>query len=118
MLLNKAFTSFKLHSPIAPHFAEHIYSVILQSPMPLQLALWPTSKDPVDPTTIEAIVYMRSTAKSARDAKATLQKMLRKIKPKKDGKIFDPKVPKSLRIYVATSFPEWQDACVQIIKGV
>jgi leucyl-tRNA synthetase len=22
-----------------------------------------------------------------------------------------------LRIYAATSFPEWQDACVQIIKG-
>ena len=28
----------------------------------------------------------------------------------------DPKKPKAVRIYVATSFPEWQDACVQIVR--
>ena len=105
-----------LASPIAPHFTEHIYSVILQSPTSVQLARWPTPKESVDHTIIEAIAYMRLTVKSTRDAKALLQKMLSKTKPKKDGMIFDPKLPKSLRIYVATSFPEWQDACVQIVK--
>lgn len=103
-----------LASPIALHFAEHIYSVILQSPTSIQLARWPTPKESVDHTIIETIAYMRSTVKSTRDAEASLKKML--SKPKKDGRIFDPKLPKSLRIYVATSFPEWQDACVQIIK--
>ena len=29
---------------------------------------------------------------------------------------FDPKKPKSLRIYVSKSFPEWQEQCMQIIK--
>ena len=105
-----------LASPIAPHFAEHVYSFILQSPTSIQLARWPTPKESVDRTIIEAIAYMRSTVKSIRDAEALLQKMLNKTKPKKDGSIFDPKLPKSLRIYVATSFPEWQDACVRIIK--
>jgi len=105
-----------LASPIAPHFAEHVYSVILQSPTSIQLARWPTPKEPVDHTIIEAIAYMRSTVKSARDADVSLKKMLRKANSKKDGRIFDPKLPKSLRIYVATSFPVWQDACVQIIK--
>ena len=98
---------------IAPHFAEHVYSIILQSPTSIQLARWPTPNEPVDRTMIEAITYMRSTVKSTRDS---LQKILSKTKPKKEGRIFDPKLPKSLRIYVATSFPEWQDACVQIIK--
>lgn len=101
-----------LASPITPHSAEHIYSVILQSSTSIQLAQWPTPKEPVDHTITEAIAYMRSMVKSTRDS---LQKMSSKTKPKKDG-IFDPKLPKSLRIYVATSFPEWQDACVQIIE--
>lgn len=102
-----------LVSPIAPHFSEHVYSVILRSPTSIQLARWPTPKEQVDHTIIEAIAYMRSTVKSTHDAEASLLKMLSK---KKDRSIFDPKLPKSLRIYVATSFPEWQDACVQIIK--
>lgn len=105
-----------LVSPIAPHFAEHVYSVILQSPTSIQLARWPSPNEPVDRTIIEAVAYMRSTVKSTRDAEASLLKMLSKTKAKKDGRIFDPNLPKSLRIYVATSFPEWQDACVQIIK--
>ena len=37
-----------LASPIAPHFAEHVYSVILQSPTSIQLARWPTPKEPVE----------------------------------------------------------------------
>jgi leucyl-tRNA synthetase len=107
-----------LASPIATHFAEHVYSVILQSPTSIQLARWPTPKEPVDHTIIEAIAYMRSIVKSTRDVEPSLQKKLSKTKPKpkKDGKILDLKLPKSLRIYVATSFPEWQNACVQIIK--
>ena len=52
--------------------------------------------------------------KSARDVEASLQKKLSKTK--KDGRILVPRLPKSLRIYVATSFPEWQNICVQIIK--
>ena len=143
MLLNMTFTSSKLHeiwnwgvpldvrmhadlvkywisvlailaSPIAPHFAEHVYSVILQSPTSIQPARWPTPKEPVDHSIIEAIAYMRSMVKSARDVEASLQKKLSKTKT--DGRILDPKLPKSLRMYVATSFPEWQNICVHIIK--
>ncbi|KAF9006956.1 hypothetical protein BDQ17DRAFT_1351152 [Cyathus striatus] len=106
-----------LATPIAPHFAEHLWTTILKEPKSIQLALWPTPSKPVDRTLIEAGNYMRGTIKTIRDAEATLLKMLSKAKGKKAPEdVFDPKKPKAVRIYVATAFPEWQDTCVQIVK--
>ncbi|KAF8886349.1 hypothetical protein BD779DRAFT_1662735 [Infundibulicybe gibba] len=103
-----------LAMPIAPHFAEHIHSHILKNPSSIQLALWPTPSRPVERTIVEAGAYMRGTI---RDAKIALVKVLNKPKGKKHiSALFDAKKPKSVRIYVATDFPEWQDSCVQIIK--
>ena len=105
-------------SPIAPHFSEHIWTAILKNPQSIQLAAWPTPSDPVDDALIEAGQYMRGTIKIIRDAEASLLKALTKAKGKKSSSevFYDPKKPKAVRIYVATTFPEWQDTCVQIIK--
>ncbi|KAJ7058263.1 hypothetical protein C8F01DRAFT_1150205 [Mycena amicta] len=110
-------TSALLIAPIAPHFAEHIYSTILQSPTSIQHALWPTPPS-VDVATVESGVYMRGTTKQMRDAEAALVKFSSKNKGKRDNgrPSYDPKQPKAVRIYVATTFPPWQDTCVQIIK--
>lgn len=107
-----------LVTPIAPHFAEHIWSSILKNPQSIQLALWPTPSKPVDRTLIEAGSYMRETIKTIRDAEVSLLKMMSKVKGKKapTESMFDPKKPKAVRIYVATTFPEWQNTCVQVIK--
>ncbi|KAJ7126518.1 hypothetical protein C8R43DRAFT_1028359 [Mycena crocata] len=108
-----------LVTPIAPHFSEHIYSTILKSPTSIQLALWPTPAEPVDIAVIEAGTYMRETIKTIRDAEISLIKMLNKSKAKKKDNAppkYDPKLPKSVRIFVATTFPQWQDTCVQIVK--
>lgn len=58
---------------------------------------------------------MRSIVKMIRDAELNMMKRMAKGKKGGDAP-FDPKKPKSVRIYVATSFPEWQDACVLAIK--
>lgn len=110
-----------LVTPIAPHFAEHIWTAILKKPKSIQLALWPTPSTPVDRTLLESAEYMRGTVKSIRDAEISLMKMLAKAKSKKGGAAdgqpaFDPKKDKAVRIYVATSFPEWQDVCVGIVQ--
>lgn len=104
-----------LVAPIAPHFAEHIWSspTILCEPASIQLARWPTPDKPVDKAIIHAGVYMRGTIKIIRDAEITLMK---KVAKAKGPAVFDPKKPKSVRIYVSTAFPEWQDTCVQIVK--
>ena len=108
-----------LATPIAPHFAEHIWRGILQHPSTIQRALWPTPARAVDAPTIEAGAYMRALVKNVRDAELTLLKKLGKA-PKGGAKAgpppFDPKKPRALRVYVATRFPEWQDACVQAVQ--
>ncbi|KAF7320806.1 hypothetical protein HMN09_00167000 [Mycena chlorophos] len=106
-------------APIAPHFSEHIYTTVLQSPTSIQHALWP-STPPVDATIVESGVYMRGTTKQMRDAEAALVKFANKSKGKKteaQGRpAYDPKQPKAVRIYVATTFPQWQNDCVQIVQ--
>jgi leucyl-tRNA synthetase len=109
-----------LASPIAPHFAEHIWRGILQHPTTIQRALWPTPAQAVDTPTIEAGAYMRALVKNVRDAELTLLKKLGKATTKGSGPKtppFDPKKPRALRVYVATRFPEWQDACVQAVQA-
>ena len=59
---------------------------------------------------------MRETTKTMRDAELSLLK--KRNKGKGAQATYDPKKPKAVRIYVATAFPEWQDACVQIVKDV
>ena len=112
-----------LATPIAPHFAEHIWRGILHHPTSIQRALWPTPSQAVDTPTIEAGAYVRALVKNVRDAELTLLKKLEKAKGSK-GKSggsgtppFDPKKPRALRVYVATRFPEWQDACVQTVQA-
>ncbi|KAI0270544.1 hypothetical protein BC834DRAFT_922502 [Gloeopeniophorella convolvens] len=80
----------------------------------IQNARWPTPEKPVDVPTIDAGVYMRGLVKTVRDAELTLLKKLSKAKGGPPP--FDPKKPRALRVYVATRFPEWQDACVQAVQ--
>ncbi|KIK94180.1 hypothetical protein PAXRUDRAFT_828265 [Paxillus rubicundulus Ve08.2h10] len=106
-----------LVTPFAPHFAEHIWTEFLKEPKSIQLARWPDPGRAADRTLIEAGAYMRGTLKMIRDAETTLLKKIQKgRKGKGDGPPFDPKLPKSVRVYVATQFPEWQDVCVQAVR--
>jgi leucyl-tRNA synthetase len=103
-----------LVQPIAPHFSEHIWSTVLKEPKSVQLARWPEPEFPVDRQIVEAGAYMRGTIKMIRDAELTL---LKKAGKGKGGNApFDPKKPRAVRVYVASSFPEWQDNCVAIVK--
>lgn len=101
--------------PIAPHFSEHIWTTMLKEPETVQKARWPTPKTTPDKAILDAGQYMRDVTKDLRDAELGL---LKKMNKGKQGQTlpYDPKKPRSVRIYVATSFPQWQDACVQIVK--
>lgn len=101
-----------LVQPIVPHFSEHIWSSILQEPKSVQLARWPTPAHPVDRAMLESGAYIRGTVKSIREAEGQLLKKLKS----KGGAPFDPRKPKTVRIFVATRFPEWQDRVVQAVR--
>lgn len=102
-----------LITPIAPHFAEHIWHSVLGEKKSVQLALWPTLPAPVDRTILAAGEYMRTTVKAMRDSEIAMLKKLSKSK----NAPFDPKKPKSARIYLATSFPAWQDKVVAAVQA-
>lgn len=103
-----------LVQPIIPHTSEHIWSAVLKEPQSVQLARWPTPSKPVDRALLDSGTYIRTIVRSVREAEGQL---LRKVKAKSGGGAsFDPRKPKSVRIYVATTFPEWQTKTVQIIK--
>ena len=100
--------------PIAPHFSEHIWSTVLKEPVTVQKALWPTPATTPDRTILDAGLYMRGVIKNLRDAELSL---LKKMNKGKQGQAtYDPKRPRAVRIYVSTAFPEWQEACVQVVK--
>ena len=101
-----------LAAPIAPHFTEHLWSTVLGKPRSIQLASWPTPTSTVDTAAVEAGNYMRGTIKTIRDAELTLIKKLSRGK----SAPYDPKKPKSVRVYVASKFPEWQTECVDAVK--
>ncbi|EIN05837.1 leucyl-tRNA synthetase [Punctularia strigosozonata HHB-11173 SS5] len=103
-----------LIAPVAPHFAEHIWSTVLKEPKSVQFALWPTPSTDVERSVVEAGAYMRGTVKMVRDAELNVLKKMNKAKGGPPP--FDPKKPRSVRVYVASSFPEWQEQCVQAIK--
>ncbi|KAH9056465.1 leucyl-tRNA synthetase [Lactarius vividus] len=90
---------------------------ILQHPTSIQHARWPTPARAVDAPTIDAGAYMRTLVKTVRDAELALLKKLGKANKGGGPPPFDPKKPRALRVYVATRFPEWQDACVQAVQA-
>ncbi|CAO3587608.1 unnamed protein product [Absidia cylindrospora] len=103
-----------LVAPICPHWAEYVWREVLKKDGLVVDALFPKPTAPVDEVLMAATVYIRRTVKAIRDAETATQK---KKKGKAAPPTFNPNAPKSLSIYVATRFPEWQEDCVQALKA-
>lgn len=102
-----------LITPIAPHWADYIWSEVLNNTTPstIQNALWPDVPHP-NPSLTAVREYVRATSSAITSAEAAQQK--RKDKGKAIS--FDPKLPKKLTIFYAASFPAWQDAYLEIVR--
>jgi leucyl-tRNA synthetase len=109
-------TSALLVLPIAPHFSEHIWKHVLRESTTVQNALWPTAPAELDQSILGAAAYMRGIVKTIRDADLTLQKRSGKKGGGPAGNALRPNDPKSVRVFVARQFPDWQDACVGVIQ--
>ncbi|ORE03939.1 leucyl-tRNA synthetase [Rhizopus microsporus var. microsporus] len=107
-------TQALLLSPITPHWSEHIWRTLLKKESLIVNALFPKPSAEVNEVLEAATRYIRKTIKAIRDAELNL------VKKKKKGKAaeaeYKPSEPKSLKIYVATKFPEWQEATLNVMK--
>lgn len=101
-------------SPITPHWSEHMWGKVLKKDGLVVDARFPQATAPVDRALDEATRYVRKTTKSIRDAELNL---LKKKKGKAVVNEFKANEPKSLKIFVATKFPEWQEACLAVLKS-
>ncbi|KAJ3041618.1 cytosolic leucyl tRNA synthetase [Rhizophlyctis rosea] len=105
-------------APVAPHWSEHVWSDLLKKPHSIQKALFPTTPEPKDSAQLLAAAdYIRGLGSKIRSAEDALAK---KAAKKKGGapaaSPADANAEKTLRLYVAESFPEWQDEAVAVLK--
>lgn len=100
----------QLLAPLAPHWAEYIYSEVLKKPTHEQDILFPPIPTPNDSLTA-ASKYVDQTRSEIGSAEGAQLKRLAKGKQSS----YDPKADKKLTIFVAKSFPSWQQKYVDLV---
>ncbi|KAI8915922.1 hypothetical protein EDD86DRAFT_197193 [Gorgonomyces haynaldii] len=95
-------------SPITPHWSENIYKELLKKDS-IMHARWPQTK-PADESIVQAASYIRTFVSKIR---STEDQALKKKKQKKQP---IDESPQQLVIYMAKTFPEWQEKVVQVLK--
>lgn len=98
-------------TPIAPHWADHIWQAVLGHDTTIQNALWPTATPLPDPSLSAARDYVRATASAITSAEAAQQK--RQARGKATS--FNPTLAKKLTIYCAAAYPAWQDEYIDLV---
>ncbi|VEU20569.1 DEKNAAC101519 [Brettanomyces naardenensis] len=98
--------------PVTPHFAEYLYRGVLGHKESINCAKWPTPSKPVSKEITAELEYVRSLQRSVREAE------IQALKKKKKGKASDVDKTKDVKLtfFVATSFPEWQDKYVEVVR--
>lgn len=76
-------------------------------------ARWPVISADVDPSILVAAGYIRSLGSKIR---STEEQLAKKKKGKKGPVVEEEDVPKTIRLYVATEYPEWQEQTIEILK--
>jgi leucyl-tRNA synthetase len=98
---------------IAPHWAEHMWREVLQKPDSIQNAQWPQVPHS-DPVLSAAREYVKSTSSNITSAEAQAAKRMAKGK----SAAFDPRKPKRITIYAASSFPAWQEKYIDLVRDM
>ncbi|KAI8885081.1 leucyl-tRNA synthetase [Backusella circina FSU 941] len=101
-------------APITPHWSEHLWRDVLKNDTLVVSTPFPKPTAEVDEVLEASIRYIRKTTKSVRDAELNLMK--KKKKGKATEADYKPDQPKSLTVYIATKFPEWQEVTLGIMK--
>ncbi|KZZ97013.1 leucyl-tRNA synthetase, cytoplasmic [Ascosphaera apis ARSEF 7405] len=96
---------------VAPHWSEYIWLEVLKKPESIQKASFPDVPEE-DYALSAAIAYVRSTSSSITSTEAGFAKKISKGK----ASAYDPKKPKKITIYAATSYPAWQEKYIDLVR--
>ncbi|RKP15315.1 hypothetical protein BJ684DRAFT_18358 [Piptocephalis cylindrospora] len=104
-----------LITPFAPHLAEYLWVQVLghtEGDGTVMSARWPTVAVPEDSVEVLAAAeFIRDLTRRVREAEATALK-------RKKSTNFDPSKPKALTLYVAKTYPAWQDGAIGVVKAL
>ncbi|CED82372.1 leucine-trna ligase [Phaffia rhodozyma] len=101
-----------LVTPIIPHFADHLWTTVLQNSSSIQKARFPEIR-PIDKEIINGIEYIRAVLKDTRDRQIALDKK----KGKGKGPVVDKSKPLGLRLFIAKTWPAWQNTVLEAVKS-
>lgn len=99
-----------LLAPVAPHFSEYLYKEILGHSGSVQTAKFPRAEVPISQGLLDSLEYVKELARSVREAESVV------LKSKKGKAEVDALLPASLTLLVSTSFPEWQDQYIEVVR--
>lgn len=99
-----------LLAPVAPHFAEYLYKDILEKEGSVQTAKFPRASKPVSQGLLDSLDYVKELARAVRDAESVV------LKSKKGKAEVDASKPAIMTLLVSTSFPEWQDEYIELVR--
>lgn len=99
-----------LLSVVTPHWSEYIWLEVLKKPSTIQNATYPQLPAP-NPSITAAMEYSRMVSSSIGSTEGNMLKKAGKGKELH----YDPKKDKKLTIYVASSWPEWQNKCLELV---
>ncbi|RMZ77813.1 hypothetical protein DV737_g4142, partial [Chaetothyriales sp. CBS 132003] len=98
-------------STIAPHWAEYMWLEVLHKPDTIQKARWPVVPA-ADAKLTATREYVKTTTSNITSAEAQAAKKMAKGK----AAAFDPKKAKKLTIFVAETWPAWQEKYVDLVR--
>lgn len=101
-----------LLAPIAPHFAEYIFVDVLGNKGTIHSTPFPRAEKPVSFALTDSLEYLRELSRAIREAEFAASKP----KKGKNANNLDTSKPAALTIYVATSFPEWQEKYIELVR--
>ncbi|KAF3942477.1 hypothetical protein ABW19_dt0202683 [Dactylella cylindrospora] len=99
-------------TPIAPHWADYIWQEVLGNSTTVQNELFPAPTAPFDKSLGAALEYVRALSGKITSMEAA---QVKKMSKGKKG-FFDPKKPKKVTIFVARSYPAWQEGYVELVR--
>jgi leucyl-tRNA synthetase len=105
-------TQLLLLLPITPHWSEYVWKDLLGKKTTVMNCRFPVAGE-VDDGLLAAAAYVRGLGAKIRSAEDTALK--KKSKKGKATTVSDE--PKKLILYVASSFPEWQEKVIEVLKS-
>lgn len=99
-----------LITPIAPHFADYCWRELLNKTSSIQHCQFPEPEKSVNKSLSAALTYVRSVSRAVREVEGA------NLKKKKKGVEFNTKAASKLTFYIASSFPEWQDQYIDLVR--